>query len=246
MVNIDTIYQRVLALANKEQRGYITPQEFNLFANQAQMEIFEQYFYDLSGRGRIPETGISLGDVSDLLEEKVDIFLETFNPVAPSYSRGKNIFHLPDEYYKIVEVRYGDGNIVLNKVRVERLSYKEFNEVRLSPLTEPTLNRPAYYQKDNRVIMWPTALSDSNFRDRAVQIAYIRKPKKVNWTYVVVGNKPLYNPSAEDLMHFELHPSEETKLVIKILALAGITLKDNSLYQIAGAEDTKSIQQEKQ
>ena len=46
MVSIDTVYQRVLALANKEQRGYITPQEFNLFANQAQMEIFEQYFYD--------------------------------------------------------------------------------------------------------------------------------------------------------------------------------------------------------
>ena len=46
-VNIDTVYQRVLAFANKEQRGYITPQEFNLFANQAQMEIFEQYFYDI-------------------------------------------------------------------------------------------------------------------------------------------------------------------------------------------------------
>ena len=46
-VNIDTVYQRVLAIANKEQRGYITPQEFNLFANQAQMDIFEQYFYDL-------------------------------------------------------------------------------------------------------------------------------------------------------------------------------------------------------
>ena len=41
MVNIDTVYQRVLAIANKEQRGYITPQEFNLLANQAQMEIFE-------------------------------------------------------------------------------------------------------------------------------------------------------------------------------------------------------------
>ena len=46
MVKIDTVYQRVLALANKEQRGYITPQEFNLFANQAQMDIFEQYFYN--------------------------------------------------------------------------------------------------------------------------------------------------------------------------------------------------------
>ena len=43
-VSVDTVYQRVLALANKEQRGYITPQEFNIFANQAQFEIFEHYF----------------------------------------------------------------------------------------------------------------------------------------------------------------------------------------------------------
>ena len=46
-VNVDTVYQKVLALANKEQRGYITPQEFNLFASQAQLDIFENYFYDL-------------------------------------------------------------------------------------------------------------------------------------------------------------------------------------------------------
>ena len=43
-ISIDTVYQRVLAIANKEQRGYITPQQFNLFANQAQLRIFEQYF----------------------------------------------------------------------------------------------------------------------------------------------------------------------------------------------------------
>ena len=33
MVNIDTVYQRVLAIANKEQRGYITPLEFNLLTS---------------------------------------------------------------------------------------------------------------------------------------------------------------------------------------------------------------------
>jgi len=41
-VNINRVYQRVLAIANKEQRGYVTPQEFNVFANHAQMDIFEQ------------------------------------------------------------------------------------------------------------------------------------------------------------------------------------------------------------
>ena len=48
MVSVDTVYQRVLAILNKENRGYMTPQEFNLLANQAQLEIFEQYFYDLT------------------------------------------------------------------------------------------------------------------------------------------------------------------------------------------------------
>ena len=46
-VSIDTVYQKVLAIANKEQRGYITPIEFNLFAEQAQLDIFENYFADL-------------------------------------------------------------------------------------------------------------------------------------------------------------------------------------------------------
>ena len=53
-VNIDSVYQTVQALANKEQRGYITPQEFNLLANQAQLEIFEQYFYDIKQYNRMP------------------------------------------------------------------------------------------------------------------------------------------------------------------------------------------------
>jgi len=52
-ISVDTIYQRVLAIANKEQRGYITPQEFNLLANQAQMSIFQSYFFDKNTRERL-------------------------------------------------------------------------------------------------------------------------------------------------------------------------------------------------
>ena len=74
MVNVDTVYQRVLALANKEQRGYITPQEFNLFANHAQMDIFEQYFYDLNQFGRLPGNDTEYSDMLNYLEEKIHFF----------------------------------------------------------------------------------------------------------------------------------------------------------------------------
>ena len=39
-VSVDTVYQKVLGILNKEQRGYVTAQEFNLFANQAQLDLF--------------------------------------------------------------------------------------------------------------------------------------------------------------------------------------------------------------
>ena len=78
-VSIDRVYQKVLALANKEQRGYITPQEFNLFADHAQMEIFEQYFYDLDQFSRLPGTGQIYADKVKNLREKTDLF-QTFSP----------------------------------------------------------------------------------------------------------------------------------------------------------------------
>jgi hypothetical protein len=74
MISIDTVYQKVLALANKEQRGYITPQEYNLFADHAQMEIFEQYFYDLDQRQRGAGNQLDYGDSQENLEEKIGLF----------------------------------------------------------------------------------------------------------------------------------------------------------------------------
>ena len=73
-VSINNVYQKVLAIANKEQRGYITPQEFNLFANQAQMDIFEQYFYDLNQFSRVSGNDTAHADSIALLNEKIDHF----------------------------------------------------------------------------------------------------------------------------------------------------------------------------
>tara|TARA_R100000951_G_scaffold113432_1_gene115460 strand:+ start:818 stop:2011 length:1194 start_codon:yes stop_codon:yes gene_type:complete len=73
-ISINTVYQKVLAIANKEQRGYITPQEFNLFADQAQKEIFEQYFYDINQFNRVPGNSTEFSDQLYMLEEKISAF----------------------------------------------------------------------------------------------------------------------------------------------------------------------------
>ena len=65
MVNIDTVYQKVLAICNKEQRGYITPQEFNLMANKAQLDIYETYFHKMKTSYHNPKNqqGVAFDDI---------------------------------------------------------------------------------------------------------------------------------------------------------------------------------------
>ena len=226
MVLIDTVYQRVLALANKEQRGYITPQEFNLFANQAQMDIFEQYFYDINQFSRIPGNDTEYSDMLNYLEEKISLFEDqkvvNKSQQNPFYNLSANI----NDLYKI-------GNIIHNGYICEKVNANHITKINSAALLKPTSYHPVYTLKDNKVYLYPIDLEDP------ITVNYIKRPEKVEWNSLGTG---LYVSG----VNFELHDSEETKLVIKILALSGITLKDPALYQVAAAEDNKSTQQEKQ
>ena len=230
-VSINTVYQRVLAMANKEQRGYITPQEFNIFANQAQMDIFEQYFYDLNQFLRTPGNSTVHADMVDILEEKIGVFETTQNLTLAG---GVGSLNTLNRFYRLSTVR--DENIIY-----ESITKKEARLFQRSPLARPTDLRPAYIVDgfNNNITLFGRAPNQVN-------IDYIRSPRPANWTYVVVGGKALHNSNAVDMQHFQLHPSEETELVLKILTLAGFTLKDPALYQAAAGEDIKNIQQEKQ
>ena len=42
---IDDVRTTVLAVLNKNNYGYLSPMDFNLYAKQAQLEIFENLFY---------------------------------------------------------------------------------------------------------------------------------------------------------------------------------------------------------
>ena len=110
MVNIDTVYQRVLVLANKEQRGYITPQEFSLFSNQAQKEIFEQYFYDLNQFQRVPGNGTVFADVDDMLEEKLQVFETVANPLdIANYASGQAVSNQTNITSNTTNISYVSG-----------------------------------------------------------------------------------------------------------------------------------------
>ena len=239
MVNIDTVYQRVLAIANIEQRGYITPQEFNLFANQAQIEIFEQYFYDLNQFSRIPGNEYVYADADDILEEKLQIFDNTDGIAAVNGYQGAGAGGinkiLPDYIYRV-------HRIELNNVKCEIQKTKDFNNCRWGGyLTRPTNERPIANIRRNimRVVG-----NDNNFVT-PTGVFYFRRPQNVSWGYFVIADKALYDADINKTSHFQLHPSEETELVYKILRLAGVSMVRDDILKAGQGMDTLQNQQEK-
>lgn len=231
-VTIDTVYQRVLAIANKEQRGYITPQEFNLLANQAQLDIFEQYFYDLNQFSRLPGNETRYADMIDIIEEKISIFEKFRQDVSMSAG---GVGTLPANTHKLGAVSYNTGS---GYVEIEHINQNELNKYINSPLTAPIATRPIYIKTSETAIqVYPITITS------AVTCNYIAKPASVSWNYTTVLGEPLYN--AANSTHFELHESEETELVLKVLELAGVTIKSPDLYQLSDKEDIEDIQQEK-
>lgn len=242
MVSINTVYQRVLGILNKEQRGYVTPQEFNLFANQAQMDLFEQYFYDINQFGRIPGNDTEYSDMLNILNEKINVFETT----APPPSRTGNFFDEPADMYRLGTVIY--KNTTTNKfgvtstepIEAERINANEFLYINSSPLTKPKNIRPVFVANTSGIRVY----GDSEITDvNDIEFNYIKTPATVQWGYQIVFGEALYDASATT--NFELHPSEEVELIIKILELSGILIKDLNLYQVFDREENEKIQQEK-
>ena len=265
MINIDTVYQKVLALANKEQRGYITPQDFNLFADHAQKEIFEQYFYDLNQFLRVPGNETKYSDAVSMLKEKISRF-ERYDKRATIKNQYGDI-NLNDDFptlYRLIMVRVsykskpkyvyiGEENPT-SFTQAEQISLKDLTSVGSSTLAGWSRRRPVYTLKGSsgrdgilKVYPYPSnteMYTDGRLKDR-VFVSYIDNPRKPNWTYQVINQKPFFDDNVET-KHFELHESDEQELVYRVLAMAGISLEKPELTQIAASLQGAAVQQEKQ
>jgi len=146
-INVNTVYQTVLLILNKEQRGYITPQEFNNIANQVQLEIFNSYFPDGDQANRKNQNNTQndteFYNSFNTQDSRLDPFKLTTSEFV--YDSGRNSWTYPSNSLPISKI----GSVYCNYdnasyKEADRLSYKEYRLTSASKLTSPTKNYPIY------------------------------------------------------------------------------------------------------
>jgi hypothetical protein len=240
---INSVRNTVLSILNKNNYGYISPSDFNLFATQAQLEIFDGYFSDynkLINMENSRQSGTEYADLRKPIEEAIEIFsvTSTLTQVAP----GSNRFFLPSaittgfDYFLINKVLCYDasGATRVYKGEAEKVPHTRITLLNNSNLTAPTELYPAYTQEGNILTAYPSTINLPN----EVDANYFRYPKPPKWTFITLGNgEPIFNQSQPDYQDFEIPLEDEYKLVITILQYCGISIRETEVAQFAIAKE---------
>ena len=252
-INVNTVYTTVLSILNKEQRGYLTPYEFNQAATQVQLDIFENYFKDLDKQLRIPQNDFDYSNPIINMDDVMSTF-KCFGSLTGGTSgefglpttdtlTGKTIVYNDQPsstqfaFYRLGTVTSESG---AKPIQIERLQRDPFYNIDRSDLTAPSANFPVYLFENLEIKVKPNTITTD------VKTTFIRKPRDVVWAYSVnatLGNY-VYAPTATGTgiipttgsQDFEISSNQQTEVILEILKYAGVVIRDPQIVQAAAQE----------
>lgn len=237
---INSVRNTVLAVLNKNNYGYISPSDFNLYCKQAQMEVFEEYFSQYNKVINMENARMSGTDYADLrktVEEALEIFSveNALTQVDPD----------TNQYYLPSLLTTGDESYMLNKVvcndtddnflgQASKVTHSRITMLINSNLTKPTEKFPCYVMQDGILKVYPDTINQAG----QVIAQYFRYPKDPKWTYTTLSSgSPIFNSSQPDYQDFEVPLEDEYKLVMKILQYCGISIREAEVTQFGMAQE---------
>ena len=215
-INVNTVYQTVLLILNKEQRGYMTPDEFNKTATQVQLQIFQKYFEDLNQASRVPQNDMDYADRVLGIDEKISLFRRTV-----TVNRATDI---GSQVYRLGTVTFQPS--IGEAIELERLQRNEYYNITKSPLSRPTEKFPIYLFQDNKIFSYPTTATPLN-------LDFVTRPNDVVWGFVRDQNTQVLLYNANTSTDFQLDQAEQTEVVLRILSYAGVIIRDPQIVQAA-------------
>lgn len=235
MASVREVYNALKDIANKDERGFVTPAEFNSFAPIAQANIFNELFRQLSGAENLRRRGIDPGRDKSLIKQiKED--LSTFSKTATlTRDNSTRDFGKPDDFAKLIQLStYGDILMDVTTSAVIPLEFDEekFRYIIASTLSKPTDANPVAFM-DDRIYVEPKSV-------RKIQIRYYKQPEGLDPTdgtrsasmpkfgFTTSNNKEVYQASTS--VDFELPEHYVPQLVEEMARLIGVNLRDGNIY----------------
>jgi hypothetical protein len=242
MIPINRVRNTVLHLLDKNNRGFISPEKFDSFCHLAQMDIFENLFFQynkwLSNKSK-HLTGTEYADIPKNIKEQIDVFSAYSTTSNFTYSTVTELWS-----YTGADLYRNEGlslkNVAGKKTYVEEVSKgTELNNLINSKINMPTTTYPICVKIGNGFKVYPTVPAGFS-----LELLYIRTPKTPKWAYILVGGNPIYNAGANDKQDVELDESLFVPFVTKVLQYCGLSVRENDVVSAAANEGATTEQKQ--
>lgn len=209
-LNIDKVYRFVQFVANKEFRGWIAPNDFNIGSEIAQLTLYSELEAEFAATKKIST------DMRPFLGN---------NSVAPvsgsvAYSSIDALFRHPVSAYKTTDYK-----------KVNEVKESELPGILDSTIIAPTTNYPIVVYRESNANTFPSTMTDE------ITFVYLKKPNTPTWGYTTTGGRPLYAVGIST--DFDFDDPMFMQLASRILLHVGINLKDDQVAQYGMAFEQK-------
>jgi hypothetical protein len=238
MASVNRVYSTLKDLANKDQRGFITPAVFNNFSGIAQMNIFNNLFESTALAKRLRNAALDAKQDKGKMKQ-VEEDLAVFSKSA-TVSLTVGVGAKPSDLARVISINTTASPSVAVPVVYDEVNWEN---VLRSTLSAPTASFPAALLT-NQIEVAPTSIA-------SVKLRYYKQPEGLNpstgartasqprFGYTVVAGKEVY--SAANSVDFELPEHYFADIVVEIAKMIGVNLRDADVYNYATSEQKTSI-----
>ena len=250
MVSVVQVYNAVKNIANKEQKGFITPAIFNSFAAIAQMSIYNEMFLELVDAKRISRQNFDPGRDKSVRKQKLED-LAFYKRRSTMEITDGGLFQKPDDLSKIISITVDaaisemTGSSVAERINCELVYDPEkLDRIVNSLLSSPTANFPVALIGTNDIEIIPNDVSETVLNYYAKPTSFVsgggisdQPPFYTVLNITSPGGEVVERPDISSCRDFMLPTHYLNEIISEILKLIGVRLRDGSVAAFATQEE---------
>lgn len=238
MASVNTVYSALKNLANKDERGFITPKVFNTFSSVAQNKIFNDLFSEMTKAQSMRARNIDAKTHQSYIK-RLEEDLAYFSKNA-TVSQVDGVFAKPEDMARVISMSL-TGSYSFGAPTSVDVVYDEskLDYILKSDLSAPSSEHPVAIVSDS-IEVFPTSV-------KKIKIRYYKYPEGRNVsTGVRTALSPRYNALSlgasnevfdpTSSVDFELPDHYVPELIIEIGKMVGINLRDQEVYAYTSTE----------
>ena len=246
MASVNEVYSALKNLANKDERGFITPKVFNTFTTIAQNKIFNDLFNEMTKAQTFRARNVdakSHHSYTKRLEEDLAFFSKEAN-----ISQANGVFAKPEDLSRVISAKTAGAYVFGTSTSTPiDIMYDEskIEYILQSDLSAPSTSHPVAILSED-IEVFPTSV-------KKIKLKYYKYPEGRNVStgartpssprYNAInlgGSNEVFDPTTS--VDFELPDHYVPNLVLEIGKMVGINLRDQDVFAYTSGES----QQQKQ